>query len=294
MTIHCIDHEFLDTPEVIASYLVEGPKGLILIESGPATTQTTLEANLKAIGVNPEDISHVFVTHIHLDHAGGAGYWARRGAQIYVHPKGAPHLIDPSKLIASATRIYQEQMDRLWGTTLPVPADHVVEVPEGEFQVAGLTFQAWDTPGHAAHHLAFGLDGDLFTGDVAGVRLPRCPYVSVPAPPPEFQLEDWVHSLDKLIACGPERLHLTHFGGNFPARDHLDQLRQRLVECVDFVAANLDLKPLELQKAYQNWDHSQALACGVDDSSYAAYEKANPVFMSTQGITRYLRKFRAT
>jgi glyoxylase-like metal-dependent hydrolase (beta-lactamase superfamily II) len=293
MTITCIDQEFLGTPNVIASYLVEGPQGLFLIEAGPASTQATLEAKILALGVKLEEIRDVLVTHIHLDHAGGAGYWARRGARIHVHPKGAPHLVDPEKLLASASRIYLDRMDELWGLTLPVPQELVVPVSEGPFGLAGLDVRAWDTPGHAAHHLAFSIGADLFTGDVAGVRLPGSSYVSVPAPPPEFHLETWQSSLAKLIALAPERLHLTHFSGGFPGLAHLRQLSQRLASCVEFVSQNQMLSAPELSAAYQAWDREQAAVSGVDEPTYAAYEKANPSFMSAQGIARYLAKYRA-
>lgn len=293
MTITCIDQEFLGTSHVIASYLVKGPSGLILIETGPASVQTTLERKLRDLGVEPDEIEHVFVTHIHLDHSGGAGYWAQRGAKVYVHPKGAPHLVNPEKLLASASRIYLDRMQELWGTTLAVPGEQVVPVEEGTLRVAGLEIKAWDTPGHAAHHLAFAIGGDLFTGDVAGVRLPGSTYVSVPAPPPEFHLETWLASLDKLIALAPERLHLTHFGGDFAASEHLNQLRARLSECVDVVSANVGLSPEDLGAVYQAWDKEQAIKQGVDETVYAAYEKANPSFMSAQGISRYLVKHRA-
>lgn len=293
MTITCIDQEFLGTPQVIASYVVSAPEGPILVETGPASVQATLETKLKQAGIEPETIRHVFVTHIHLDHSGGAGYWAQRGAKVYVHPKGAPHLIDPEKLLASASRIYLERMQELWGTTLPVPAEQVVPVEEGTFEVAGLEVRAWDTPGHAAHHLAFGIGGDLFTGDVAGVRLPGSDYVSVPAPPPEFHLESWLQSLEKLITLAPERLHLTHFGGGFAGTEHLHQLAERLKEAVDFVAVRKELTLSELTEAYKIWDREQAMRHKVDDQAYSAYEKANPIFMSAQGIARYLSKYRA-
>jgi glyoxylase-like metal-dependent hydrolase (beta-lactamase superfamily II) len=293
MTITCIDQEFLGTPGVIASYLVKGPQGLILIETGPASVQATLERKLRDLGVEPDAIAHVFVTHIHLDHSGGAGYWARRGAKIYVHPKGATHLIDPEKLLASASRIYLDRMQELWGTTLPVPAEQVVAFDEGTVSVAGLPVTALDTPGHAAHHLAFEIEGALFCGDVAGVRLPGNSFVSVPAPPPEFHLETWLASLEKLQNQAPERLYLTHFGGDFSARDHLRTLSERLPACVDFVANQAGLGPPELSAAYQDWDRQQAASFGVNDIAYASYEKANPSFMSAQGITRYLQKYRS-
>ena len=290
MKIHIIDQEFLGSPNAIASYLVEGPKGHLLIETGPATTQPVLEDKVRALGVEPERIKHVLVTHIHLDHSGGAGYWARRGATIYVHPKGAPHLIDPSKLLSSAQRIYLDKMDYLWGKTLPIPADQVVELCDEEREIAGLKVRAVDSPGHASHHLAYLIEANLFTGDVAACRLPGSEFVSVPGPPPEFHLETWLASLDKLEALKPETLFLTHFGQVNDVQEHFAQLRQRLQDCTEFVRQNREMEAGELAQAYQNWDRKQAEKWGVSSQEYEVYEKANPSFMSSQGIARYWRK----
>lgn len=293
MTITCLDALFLGTPHVIACYLVEAPQGWILIETGPATVQPQLEQAILNLGLQLGDIRHVMVSHIHLDHSGGAGYWAQRGAKIYVHPHGAQHLVDPSKLLASASRIYLDRMEELWGQTRPVPADQVVPVGEGRLNVAGLDLMALDTPGHASHHLAFGIEGDLFTGDVAGVKLPGSLYLSVPAPPPEFHLETWQKSLDKLLEWGPERLHLTHFGTHGEASTHLRQLRSRLEQCVASMESWRTLEPSLRVKEYERWDRKLAQEQGVSEALYAAYQSANPVFMSAQGIGRYLDKFRS-
>ena len=288
--IDIIDQEFLGTPHAIASFLVHAPDGYILVESGPATVQEVLEQKVKALGVEPADVKHVLVSHIHLDHSGGAGYWAKRGATVYVHPKGARHLIDPERLLSSAKRIYLDQMDYLWGTTIPIPADQVVEMEEGVREIAGLKVEALNTPGHAAHHLAFKMEDVIFTGDVGACSLPGSDYVSVPAPPPEFQLETWLQSLQKLRTHNARRFYLTHFGEVQDPENHLNQLEKRLQSCVEFVIANRDKEPEELTRAYQAWDREQAAGMGVDDTLYQAYERANPAFMSTQGILRYLRK----
>ena len=292
MKIHVIDQEFLGTKIAIASFLLEAPEGYILIESGPATTQDTLIKKIKELGVEPEEIGHVLITHIHLDHSGGAGYWAQRGAKIYVHPKGARHLINPERLLASAARIYLDRMEELWGTTLPIPADSVVEMEEGSYQIAGLEIQALETPGHATHHLAFRVGDIIFTGDVGACRMPGSDFISVPGPPPEFNLELWLESLAKMKALKPETLFLTHFGEVADAMSHLEGLEFRLRDCVEFVRVNLELEPQELSIAYQNWDREQAEGAGVPVEIYNSYEKANPSFMSSQGIARYLRKKR--
>ncbi len=294
MKIHVLDHRFLGTPEVISSFLVEAPEGLLLIEAGPASTAETLEAEIAALGHDLDQVRHVLVTHIHLDHAGGAGRWAARGAEIHVHPLGARHLIDPSRLLASATRIYGDRMDELWGRTAPCPRELVHPWDEAGRRLCGLEVRGYSTPGHAAHHLAFQIAGALFTGDVAGVRLPGSSYVSVPGPPPEFDLLRWQQSLESLSELSVERLYLTHFGEHEDPAGHFEQLGRRLLRCYRAVADILDESPetelLELQRRYQAWERTEAMASGMSVEQYEAYEKANPSFMSAQGFARYWRK----
>ena len=290
MKIHIIDQNFLGMAQSIASYLVEGSDGHLLIETGPASTQTHLEQQIETLGFTLESIKHVLVTHIHLDHSGGAGYWAKRGAKVYVHGKGARHLIDPERLLSSAGRIYGDKMDYLWGKTLPVPEEQVVGLTEQSLSISGHTVKAWDTPGHAGHHLAFQIEDVVFTGDVAAVRIPDCEFVSVPAPPPEFQLETWLTSLDKLRKIDAKSFYLTHFGRVDDPAAHLDRLEQRLQDCAEFVKPIYQMDREELQKTYQAWDREQALSGGVSAVQYEVYERANPAFMSAGGLARYWKK----
>lgn len=290
MKIHIIDLDFLGIQQAIASFLVEGPRGLILVETGPAGVQGTLERKVRELGFDPNSIRDVLVTHIHLDHSGGAGYWAARGSQVHAHPIGVPHLVDPSRLLSSAQRIYLDQMDYLWGHTISIPAEQVVGFCDEEKEIAGLKVRAVASPGHASHHLAFQIGENLFTGDVGGCRLPGSEFVSVPGPPPEFQLETWLESLGKLEVLPVENLYLTHFGEVKNPREHFSRLRARLKECAAFVFENRNLGPSELAEIYRAWDREQARAWGVDDSLYLAYEKANPSYMSAQGISRYWHK----
>lgn len=289
MKIHTIDQEFLGAPEVIASYLLEGDDGLLLIETGPASTRKVLERKVKALGFEPEAVKHVLVSHIHLDHSGGAGYWAERGSTVYVHSRGARHLISPEKLLASASRIYQDRMDELWGKTIAIPEERVVVFQDETRHLAGLEVSAVDTPGHARHHLAFQIGDVIFTGDVAGCCLPGCTYPSVPGPPPEFDRETWKESLKKLRDLNPSKLYLTHFGRVEDPTRYLADLEVRLDECVDFVASQSGLSMEELQKSYSVWDRDQAKKWNVTEADYQRYEKANPSFMSAQGIRRYLQ-----
>ena len=166
-----IDLHFQNIPQAIAAFLLETDDGPILIETGPYSTFPALEAGLRGLGYSVDDVQHVLLTHIHLDHAGSAWAFAERGATIYVHPVGVQHLSDPSRLMNSARRIYKEEMDTLWGEMRSIPEDQIRAVAHGEeIGVGGRLFQAWHTPGHARHHIAWQVGNELFTGDVAGIK----------------------------------------------------------------------------------------------------------------------------
>lgn len=314
MNPHILDTRFQGMPQVTAVYLLSGPGGPVLVESGPGSTLPAILDALAAHDLRPADIRHVLLTHIHLDHAGAAGWWAQQGAQLYVHHVGAPHLVDPSKLIASATRIYGDRMEPLWGDILPAPAERVTALYDGDtVEAAGLVFTALDTPGHAYHHHAYRIsDGHggaiLFTGDAAGVSLPHVGVVDLPAPPPEFHLETWLATLERLEATverSSENVHTfypTHFG---PIRDihgHLTQLRTLMIDAVAFVSERVkdlaggdlaDLpKPVRarLLEDYIGWNRERAAALRLSPTIIESYALANPLFMSVDGILRYLRK----
>jgi len=315
MDIQILDTHFQGMAQVTAVYLLVGPEGPVLIETGPGSTLPAVIGALAAQGFRPRDIKHVLLTHIHLDHAGAAGWWARQGAQIYVHHVGAPHLIDPSKLLASATRIYGDRMDTLWGEFLSAPAGKVTPLYDGDvIEAGGMTFTALDTPGHAYHHHTYLLTDDngrriAFTGDAAGVRLPQFDVVDLPAPPPEFHLETWLGTLDRLEAAAAGVIYPTHFGPIHDIHGHLSQLRTLMVDAVAFVEARLeDLRggagddpqiakepiapPLrsKLLEEYIAWNRARAAALNLSPTAVESYELANPLFMSVDGILRYLRK----
>ena len=173
MKIHILDLGFLNIEHAIAAFVIEGPEGLALVETGPASTLPHLEATLAEKGLQIADFQHVFLSHIHFDHAGAAWAFAEKGARIYVHPKGLPHLAAPEKLYNSARMIYKEHMDTLWGPMHPVEDSRLYAPGHGEcIETCGLRFTAWYTPGHAVHHIAWevsdGAEAVLFTGDVAG------------------------------------------------------------------------------------------------------------------------------
>lgn len=293
INIHTLDLNFQGLPQTIAAYLLEAPEGPVLIETGPGSTLPTLQAAIQAHGYTSVDVKHVLVTHIHLDHAGAAGWFASQGATLYVHHFGARHLIDPSKLMASAGRIYGDKMDSLWGEMVPAPAERVIALHDNDqFEAAGLTITAIETPGHARHHHVFKIGGIGFTGDTAGIRLPGSPFIDIPAPPPEFDREAWLVSLDRLRQIGFDQLYPTHFGPVSDVSFHLDTLEQLVDEATEWVKGQMDagLGRDELVTAYENWTRERATAVGVDTDTMQLYEMANPLYMSVDGIMRYWRK----
>lgn len=291
--LHTLDLHFQNTSQTIASYLVESPAGPVLIETGPGSTLPTLIDQLARFGYQPADIRHVFVTHIHFDHAGAAGWWAQQGATVYVHHFGAPHLIQPDRLIKSATRIYGDQMDALWGQILPAPRENVVSLyDEDTIKVGGLHFHMIETPGHARHHHVIQLGDLAFTGDAAGIKLGDLPLLDIPAPPPEFDLEAWQQSLDKLLQMNFSTIYPTHFGQVEDVQTHLEAIKLLLGESAHFVRHCLEmgLEREQIQAKYKAWNRGRGEPWGLDAAARHKYEVTNPLTMSVDGILRYWQK----
>jgi glyoxylase-like metal-dependent hydrolase (beta-lactamase superfamily II) len=291
--IHILDLNFQDTPEATAVYLIIAPEGPILIETGSGSTLLHLLDQIRQHGVQPEEIKHLLVTHIHLDHAGAAGWWAQQGTQIYVHSFGARHLIRPEKLMASAKRIYGDMMETLWGEMLPAPAEKVSEVFDNDtLNIAGLTIKALETPGHARHHHVFEIGDVAFTGDAAAIRLPGLGMADLPAPPPEFDLEAWEATLDRLLARNYRHIYPTHFGLVEDVAAHLQEVKGLVRKAAVFVKAQMDAGQTrdEIIVAYQDWFKERAKAAGLTEAAIAQYSAANPLYMSVDGIMRYWKK----
>ena len=292
-----LDLNFQGQTRAIASYMLKHSTGLVLVESGPGSTVSALEKALAAHGYTLRDITHVFLTHIHLDHAGAAGFLASHGAQVFVHPVGAPHMLNPEKLIASATRIYGDLMQPLWGDFLPVPADKLTLLEDNQDVVVGsLRFVALHTPGHAEHHFAYQFEDLWFSGDVGAVRIPGHRYMRLPMPPPEFHLEKWRESVARLQKVGFKRIAPTHFGIFEDVAWHLQTILRNLDEVERWLLETMPAEPAEdvLRDKFVDWMESQGRAEGLGDEEIEAYRLANPLAMSANGLQRYWKKFRLT
>jgi glyoxylase-like metal-dependent hydrolase (beta-lactamase superfamily II) len=298
--VHTLDLHFQEQPRTIAAYLLPHAEGVALVETGPGSTFPMLQTRLAEHGLTPNDITEVLLTHIHLDHAGAAGHLAQHGATIYVHEIGAPHLATPDRLLRSATRIYGDDMDRLWGEMRPVPEDQIVALTdEDTVALGGRTALALDTPGHASHHLSYVVDDVCFTGDVGGVRLPGETYVELALAPPEIDLSAWRTSLDRLRSAlnthGVSHVAPTHFGLYDDATAHLNQLADRIGEAEDWARRTLPHVTDDdaLETAVTTWMRGLASAHGVDEEAWALYEMANPSWMAALGLRRYWAQHQA-
>lgn len=294
-TIHAIDLNFQGLRGAIASYLIPHRNGAILVESGPASTIPALENGIRSFGFTPDQVTDVLLTHIHLDHAGAAGWLAQKGARIHVHPNGAPHLINPEKLLISAERLYGDQLIPLFGKFTHIPENQVHPVQDGEaIEIENLQFTAIDTPGHANHHHVFKFGDICFSGDVGGVRLSGLSHVRTPMVPPEFQLEDWRKSLQRL-----EKEHIcwiapTHFGFFNDPYWQLGTVLKFLDDIEDWMESIFPGNPSNdsLNEKYKTWIESRSQNDGLNQEEIRANEAANPSWLSPLGMARYWKKYR--
>ena len=290
--VHIVDLHFQNIPSSIAAFLVETKHGLILIESGPYSTYERLSEAVKELGFQLSDIQQVLLTHIHLDHAGAAWALARLGAQIYVHPNGVRHLMNPDRLIQSARQIYGDQMEQLWGDMQPIDSQQITSLAHGQSIAIGeYSITAWHTPGHASHHIAWQLGDQLFTGDVGGVKILTGPIVP-PCPPPDINIEQWKSSLQLMQQLEVKELYLTHFGKVTEVMTHLEVLETRLMDWALWVKAHYESgkSPAEVVPLFESYVANQLRAVGVREKSIGVYETANPSWMSVYGLMRYWYK----
>ena len=273
-----LDLRHLGRERVIGSYLLQTSDGPALFDCGPTTCVAELKARLADQDLKLQDIRHLLLSHIHLDHAGATGVLVREHPELQVHVSevGAPHLVDPERLERSARRLYGEEFDTLWGELAPVPEENVRVVGS---EVLGL--ECFPTPGHASHHVCY-LDGKgiLYAGDATGVRIQPGRRVLPPTPPPEFDLEAWQATLDEIERRHAERLALIHFGVADDPERHLADLRERLELWTGWVGAGT---------SEDDFVAAAAEDLGLDRE---AYEQAMPFWQSYAGLARYWEKRR--
>ena len=285
-----LDLDFRDTEGLVAAYLLPEEEGWSLVETGPSTCREALLAGVARAGVSPEEVRHVFVTHIHLDHAGGMGAVvdAFPNATFYAHELGVPHMVDPTRLAASARRAWGPASDQLWGTIAPVPASRIVSLRGGErFALDHGELEVLATPGHARHHLAFfdsGIRG-IFTGDGAGVRLERSAHLRPAVPPPDLDLEDLFSSIEAMRRTEPLLVLFSHFGPSPDGAADLSRYRTVVEQWRDVAlsASRERPDPDFVTQRLREYDASTLESVPIDDreSLISGYE------LAARGFLRY-------
>jgi glyoxylase-like metal-dependent hydrolase (beta-lactamase superfamily II) len=290
------DLHFLGVPRIIATAVVHGSSGVALIDPGPASTLPMLRRALESAGMRVADVRAILLTHIHLDHAGATGSLVKENPaiRVYVHEKGAPHMHAPEALIKSATRLWGDEMDRLWGEFLPVPVESMVTLAGGERIVIGdRRVDVLYTPGHAQHHVSFFNEdtGIAFVGDTAGIRRHEIGFVLPPTPPPDIDLETWRQSLARISEWLPGTLFITHFGPFAPPPPHLAEMADHLDWISDLAKRSLGRD--ETDDARERWFADEVrseLRRRLSDEEAVSYEVAGRFDLSWRGLARYWRK----
>jgi len=274
--MRAIDVRHQGREHVICAWQVDD----VIVDPGPESSVDTL---LDALG--DEQPRALALTHIHFDHAGAAGALVREwpDLEVWVHERGARHLADPARLVASAKRLYGDEFDRLWGEVVPIPAANLRVLRGGESR------DGWDvayTPGHASHHVSYRhqASGWVFAGDTAGVRLPPGALLLPPTPPPEFDLEAWRASIDTIEAWEPQALAITHFGDYADVAEHLERLREALTRCSELAGSTDRAGYAAALRAELN--------ATIDEQAAASFAQAMPLEDQWLGIDRYLNRLR--
>jgi len=291
-----IDLHWGGHPHAIASALLRSENHAALIDPGPSSSLPTLRAQLALHGLRISDLNSIFLTHIHMDHAGATGSLVRENPRlrVYVHSRGAGHMTDPAKLLQSASRLYGSEMERLFGEFLAVPASNLNGLEGGEVVAVGAReLQVIYTPGHALHHVTYfdPADGIAYVGDTAGISIHGHPFVLPATPPPDISLELWDASLDAIAARHPQRLFLTHFSFSDNPAQHLASYRERLHRwseiCGTILARNLD-ESSSIRHFSQEIAAEAAQFLSPEELSHYFFSGA--LSLSWLGLARYQRK----
>jgi glyoxylase-like metal-dependent hydrolase (beta-lactamase superfamily II) len=289
-----LDTRHLGRSGIIAATALKVNEGIALFDTGPESTFDNVVVDLRNAGLAPEDVRRVFLSHIHFDHAGAAWRFAELGATVYVHPRGAPHLLDPTKLINSATRVFGDDMQRLWGRIAPVPAERVRILEDNEvIRVSPFEIRAIATPGHASHHHVYHWDDSVFGGDIAGVRIGSGPPIP-PFVPPELHVESWRESIAKIRALDAGNLYLSHFGKvKGSIAEHLDALDERLARWAEWFREKISAgaHQEQLAREFTAIEHAELRAGGATEDDVQGYEAADPSYIAVGAASRYWKKY---
>lgn len=293
--VSLIDLHFQGHPRYIACYVLETGTGVTLVDPGPTSTLATLEEGLRIGGLSLDAVEALLLTHIHLDHAGATGTIVARNPaiRVHVHSRGARHMIDPSRLLASAGRLYGDRMDQLWGEFLAVPEAAVKRLEGGErIALGGRNLVVEYTPGHAIHHVAY-LDERsraAFVGDTCGIRIDNDPYVLPVTPPPDIDLDSWPDSIARIRAWDPDLLCPTHFGPARPVAAHLDEHERRLAAWSAQVSEDLASGADPDEAADRFADAIRAEIASLLGLETPAYLRGGGLRDSWRGLARYWNK----
>jgi glyoxylase-like metal-dependent hydrolase (beta-lactamase superfamily II) len=283
-------------PRSIAAALLRSEESVAVIDPGPASTLPTLREQLALRGFQISDLTALLLTHIHLDHAGATGSLVQENPrlEVYVHSRGAPHMAEPSKLLHSASRLYGDDMQRLFGEFLPVPAVNLRVLEGGEtLNLGARRLQVLYTPGHASHHVTYhdAVEGVAYVGDTAGISINGHPYILPATPPPDIAFELWETSLDAIANLHPQKLFLTHFSFANDPNTHLAQYRERLHHWRDLSARILSSNFDETEAMHQFAKQVAAEAAqSLSPDEIAHYVFNGALNLSWLGLVRYHRK----
>ncbi len=294
--INILDTNWVGRPHSVAAALLESDGHRSIIDPGPESTFGTLRERLHSRGLSVGQLDAILLTHIHLDHAGASGSLVRENPRlaVYVHDLGAPHLIDPSRLLASAQRLWPDTLHRLFGETLPVPKENLRILEGGETLTLGIRkLEVAHTPGHASHHVSYfdAAEGIAFVGDTTGIRIDNGPYILPATPPPDISLEIWDNSFATILARRPSRLFLTHFGYADKPAEHIEEFRGRLHHWAELAAEILQsaINESEAKEAFVARAHAEMQEqLGPEEADHHAFTAG--LDLSFLGLARYLRK----
>jgi len=283
-------------PHSIGAVLLESGGHYAILDPGPASTLETLRAQLLQRGLSISDLDAILLTHIHLDHAGATGTLLRENPnlRVFVHNKGAAHLVDPSKLLASAGRLWGDDLQRLFGETLGVPEQNIQILDGGETLSLGTRkMDVIYTPGHASHHVTYldEQDGVAFAGDTAGIRIANGPYIMPATPPPDIDLAVWERSFVAILDRRPSKLFVTHFGFAENPAKHITDFRERLhlwAEITEQAMLSTPDVAVALQSFLEQTQTEMRKYLSEADAEQHAFTAGLP--LSFLGLARHIRK----